>query len=304
MADSVGSGFPSTGIQKGHIFYDLDEQSLWQYMDGVPRLASSWKLIGGNFSSDPDISSWGLIQAGAIWFNSSERTYKGWNGVEIVYVTNGAPVGLYNYRNSILLQDDFVSGNNLTGSIGLYGWVRLNGNSSGFIGGVANHPGIITIDTTAVSNTFVIFQNGLSTDTYFSMVNPYSNIWICRPNNVDTDTLIRFGVGRGNVTGTPNSGSYFEKLTTDTNWFCVTRDAAVSTRTDSGIAAVVDWVNMRIERVDSSVLFYINNVLVATNTTNLPTVFGEIFLHITNIVAASKTIDIDYIEGIFSGIVR
>lgn len=36
MADSVGSGFPTTGIQVGHIFCDLDERSLWKYIGGIP----------------------------------------------------------------------------------------------------------------------------------------------------------------------------------------------------------------------------------------------------------------------------
>lgn len=83
MSDSVGSGFPSTGINKGHLFYDLDEQSLWEYVGGIPRLDSSWKLLSGKFEVDPSILSWGLLQSGAMWFSSSEGVYKGWRGITI-----------------------------------------------------------------------------------------------------------------------------------------------------------------------------------------------------------------------------
>jgi hypothetical protein len=83
MADSVGSGFPSTGINKGHTFYDLDEESLWEYINGIPRLVSSWKLLSGRFSSDPDTSTWGTAQAGATWFNISSRLVKVWSGLRV-----------------------------------------------------------------------------------------------------------------------------------------------------------------------------------------------------------------------------
>lgn len=33
MANSVGKGFPTTNLQVGHIFCDIDDLTLWQYLD-------------------------------------------------------------------------------------------------------------------------------------------------------------------------------------------------------------------------------------------------------------------------------
>ena len=58
------------------------------------------------------------------------------------------------------------------------------------------------------------------------------------------------------------------------NWQAITYDASTGTSTDTGVAAVAGGIyNTFCVRVNgtSSVQFFINNSLVATNTTNIPT---------------------------------
>jgi hypothetical protein len=58
------------------------------------------------------------------------------------------------------------------------------------------------------------------------------------------------------------------------NWKCYTRGASVTTRTNTSIAVVAGtWYKLRIDinAAGNSVTFYINNTLVATHTTNIPT---------------------------------
>jgi hypothetical protein len=58
------------------------------------------------------------------------------------------------------------------------------------------------------------------------------------------------------------------------NWKCYTRGAGVTTRTNTSIAVVAGtWYKLRIDinAAANSVTFYINNTLVATHTTNIPT---------------------------------
>lgn len=68
MADSSGAGFPTTNIQRGHLFFDQDDRAMYMYIDGPPILPSSWKLLSGVFESNPDtISTWAkskLVQRG------------------------------------------------------------------------------------------------------------------------------------------------------------------------------------------------------------------------------------------------
>lgn len=64
----------------------------------------------------------------------------------------------------------------------------------------------------------------------------------------------------------------FSSVVPDTNWQCVTGNASAQTTTNSNIAADVNSHVFEIQYNDStpSVLFYIDGVLVCTNTTNLP----------------------------------
>jgi len=90
-----------------------------------------------------------------------------------------------------------------------------------------------------------------------------------------TDTLTdRLGF-LDSISGEPTDGCYF-RYTHGTNsgkWEAVTRAAGVETATDTGIAASTNWVCFEIEvnAAGTSVVFYINGSVVATNTTNIPT---------------------------------
>ena len=60
---------------------------------------------------------------------------------------------LYPYQNSIILQEDFVSGNATTASIGVLGFGATNGTTSFIAASSVNRPGILRRDTSAVINT-------------------------------------------------------------------------------------------------------------------------------------------------------
>lgn len=76
-----------------------------------------------------------------------------------------------------------------------------------------------------------------------------------------------------NLTGANFGGAMFKKASTDTNWQCVTNDGAASTTTDSGVPPVANTFQrfeIRAYGV-TRVEFYIDNVIVATNTTHINT---------------------------------
>lgn len=94
------------------------------------------------------------------------------------------------------------------------------------------------------------------------------------PTNVTFLTWGKF-TGATNA-GACKDGAFFTRAAT-ANWQCVTQQSNVATTTDSGVAWVSGTLySFRIEVYGSGtpqgakVLFYINNNLVATNTTNLP----------------------------------
>lgn len=68
----------------------------------------------------------------------------------------------------------------------------------------------------------------------------------------------------------PAYGIYF-KCGTSSTIDCVTRSGSTSTTTSSGIAASTSgWQKLRIYATTTSVIFYINDVIVANHTTNIP----------------------------------
>lgn len=297
MSDSVGSGFPSTGINRGHLFYDVDDNSLWVYLNGPAALVSSWKLLNGNLASQPDTSLWGMLQAGASWtFNG---VYYGWDGTQIIQITNGAPVSLYNYKDGLLLQDDFI-----TGTGGVLGFTTSGGTTT-VIASEVNRPGILRRDTSAVGSTIAQIRLHGGSSSGFDPSTLWDLMWIVRANNFDADTAIRFGAVNAIATSPPANGVYVEKLFADTNWFFVVRAATVETRVDSGILISAQFVKFKINRRVGDVQFIVNDVLVATlPLTNMPTAFLNPEVLITNNAAAAKTIDIDYFEFNIRGVTR
>lgn len=208
---------------------------------------------------------------------------------------------LYPFQSSLFLQDDFVSGASASGSIGNLGWSTQNGTTS-YQSSIANRPGILRRDTSAVINTIAALHLSPATPMLASM--NHQMVWIARLNTNDANTTVRIGVQASVVGNPPNDGIYLEKLDADTNWFCVTRSGGVQTRTDSTIAVNTSFNTFSHSRNASSVIFSINNTAVCTHTTNIPTVVLGPNLQIVNSAAAAKTIDIDYAQFIITGLAR
>lgn len=308
MANSIGKGFPTTNLQIGHIFADLDENAYWKYIGGDPKLITSWTLVNGTFSVQPDTTLWGMNQAGSMWFYIPDRTFYGWDGFQIIRIAFRGGESFFDFKRTFAIQDDFLMGRNASALVGNTGWTAGAGSAT-VIGQPSeeNAPGIFQLTTTTTINTVArLTFNG----SFVVFITPQTElVSIQRTNHVDSDTTIRIGFGNATNANPPNHGIYFEKLTGDTNWFAVSRSSAVETRTDTGIAAqTASFVKFKISAIaeSASVKFYIDNVLVATHTTNLPieTIQVSPFYQIINAVAAAKTIDIDYFHLIQDRLLR
>lgn len=303
MADSIGKGFPTTNIHRGHIFCDLDDLTYWKYIGGDPRLVSSWVLINGIFQTQPDTSQWGINQAGAMWFYAPEQTYYGWDGEALCAIAFVGGENLYRYQNTIMLQDDFYYGGNASGIVGSLGW-SFNGGTITGQGSETNAPGIFRLDTSAVSGTVSRLLFNQSTAIFLTF--PQDLLAICRLNNNDANTTARIGYLNLTSASPPDNGVYFEKLDADTTWFCVTRDGAAGpARVDTGVAVNTGFNTFRIVRTTTGVDFYLNNVFITTMTASIPssTSVSPCF-QIVNSAAAAKTLDVDYFQLMMTGLAR
>lgn len=200
---------------------------------------------------------------------------------------------LYPFHSIIELQDDFIPGLTSNGTLGTLGWFTSGGTATS-IAGEPNEPGIFRKETTAVSGTVAPLllsgtQTSMDVDSQFDM------LLRGRLNTNDANTTMRIGFSNGCTISIVN-GIYFEKLDGDTNWFGVTNQGGVSTRTDTGVAVNTSFNYFEIKKRPGVISFRINGALVATNTTNIPVTGYQYCDQIINSAAANKTFDHGYFQ--------
>lgn len=210
---------------------------------------------------------------------------------------------LYPFRTTLETQDDFIYGTNTSGNIGI-GW-GFSGGTVSWIPSEPNRPGIIRRDTSASASTLARTDLQITNGSVFDPSANHRVVFSVRLNNNDTDTMMRVGMFVATFSNPPLNGFFIEKLLSDTNWFCVVRNAGVQTRIDSSIPVDVNFHTFSYTRNSSGVQFSIDglNVCGIINT-NISSAFMNASLQIFNNVASSKTMDIDYFQLTQSGLSR
>lgn len=202
------------------------------------------------------------------------------------------------YRTSVCLRDEFMAGGYTTGIVGELGWTIVNGTATG-IAAESNRPGIVRRDTGSTINTAAsMYPRGLSSVGTINPSQRFEETWHIKLGQAVGTFDFRAGLGNATTGDPPADGVYFEVLAADTNLFCVTRAASVSTgsRLDSGVAAGTGWVALKIIRTASAVQFFVNDALVCSSTTNVPTAMLQPYIILKNTEAVAKTVDIDLFD--------
>lgn len=211
-------------------------------------------------------------------------------------ILQGAPI--------IAWEDHFDTGSSGTTGIGKIGAIASAAPT--IITGETAHPGIIRLATTAVINTthHITANSTANTGTFLPAEYQIQfRAWV-RPNSTDANTQYRIGLMPDGTDTTPDNGIYFEKAFADTTWHCITRAASVETDTDSATSFAAAWTKVELYKGRSGAApsasawkFYINGVLEATHTTNIPTAALKVVIaQITNNAAADKTVDTDWVQ--------
>lgn len=112
-----------------------------------------------------------------------------------------------------------------------------------------------------------------------------------------------------NSAATQTDGVFFRYTHTENggNWSCVTRTAGVETSTNSGVAPSVanTFQTLRIVIYDgASVDFYVNGVVVATNTTNIPGATGYMGLGLGIFKAVGITARLLYTDWVIGTVIN
>ena len=171
------------------------------------------------------------------------------------------------------LMEEFASGiASTSGQIGTYGWLlgySGGGGSSLSLGLESNEIGHLRIYGASTSTVYVSLGYGIVNGSQANLT------WIARVKNVQAaqdGAVRRIGFETAQTaSGDPTNGIFF-RATNLGNWYAVTRSGGAETATDSGVAQSTTFHQFKIlqNSVGTSVTFYIDGVLKATHTTNIP----------------------------------
>ena len=164
--------------------------------------------------------------------------------------------------------------------------------------GEDNHPGILRMTTdNVVGDAVIMFKGRSRSDEWILGQDVYSFEAIVRAPSV-TGVFIQIGFENNVFAATTDSILFYLDSASDSSFHTFTREAGVNTDIDTGIAMVLNtWYRLRIlQDTLGTIEFYINDVLAATHSTNVPDTEGlNIGLAIQSTGGANRSLDVDYV---------
>lgn len=199
-----------------------------------------------------------------------------------------------------ILVDDFVGGSLETGEIGELGWSFSNGAVSQ--APAAGRPGVISRTSGATASQIAQVFLGNSANigpVYWSDFD--QTTFILNFTTAGTDFSSELGAAANwsqVASGSAGNAAYFQRLSTDTNWFACTRNnTGTATRVDTGIAFATGWNKFRIRQISSaSYGFSINDGTETVVNTNSPDTAGRFIpgVNITPTTTTARIVLIDF----------
>ena len=230
----------------------------------------------------------------------------------VIGATNPATTTpLFDPSQMVYVYDNFPICGSFPNQVGAIGWTsNAQATLSAIASASATQVGTCTISTGAVANNIGDMELGLisgGVDQFMLASASFDCVYIVELNQTDANTTFRLGVADAPYTNPPtNNGVYMEKLTSDTDWFFVTRAAASQTRVDSGLAADTNFHRWRVRRINSTTVgFTLDKGAEVTQTSTVPgaTAVGPFFQAVTT-AAAAKTYTVSFFSCLITNLGR
>lgn len=178
----------------------------------------------------------------------------------------------------------------------------LGGETAGYTASIApvavanGHNGIVRISTdTTNTHDAILF---ITSNIRFDRV-ALADFWVKLGANTTELVQVGFMQGPGSTSGGTDSCFFQFNPATNANFQTISRLASgVATTTTTSVAPSTTWHKLSIWTESSvSIKFYIDNTLVATHTTGIPTtVFLSPDIYIKTLAAVARTIDVDRVR--------
>lgn len=289
---SIHNTVSSNTIEHGNLlwgFVDYHDGTGYPDGSGTPAIAYSGNVSRGNII----VGGEEIIQHQSV---DTDQGGVGGGAVDVEVLFDPA-TQVYDY-------DDFVSGSTTNGTVGKWGWIVTATTVDGAVSGEADHPGVIKL-TPSSGGAYGYIRSAQSGTGPIHSSSMFDVTWRVKPLEVLSTTTARVGLGADSGQNPPASGIYFEKVTTDTNWFAVTRSGGTQTRTDTGVAYTAAWTKLEFYRKDASTIgFRVNGGTEITHTANIPSVALTSFAASKGEVSLMHSIYIDRIDLRVTGLNR
>lgn len=226
------------------------------------------------------------------------------NGTNLVPVDQSWTVAGNDATTQTEIMEDFIGGNGAI--VGALGWLKGGSITLSTITGEVGRIGVAKLlANSSGGNLYLTETNGAGAP--YKANNPRLTYITSLKNTfaVNIEAILRFGLQDGQINNDPASGIYFRAVGTG-NWYAVTRAINIETSTNCGIAQSTSYKQFKItsNSTGTSISFYIDGVLVATHTTNIPT--DQLFpqYQIESTTLNNYGLDVDYFYLKVTGLTR
>lgn len=193
--------------------------------------------------------------------------------------------------------DDFISGTETSGSIGKLNWIITNdvaGTIDTNCNGQTDRPGCITIATSVTNPSYIMLTPKLKADAtgLFDSAKDWEIIAIVKCVNAGTN-ICEFGMA---YTFDMTKYVKFKSDISQTYWYAINSDGTTTPSTTTAVTRSTSaWYRLKIMSTGGvNVKYYINDVLVATHTTGLPTGQMQPYFYQYTSSGAVKNMIIDF----------
>lgn len=314
-ASNVGSGFGVFAQKSG---VDLQFKSLVAG-SGIQFSSSSTAITIATTGSGGDITSGSNLGTGEGFFASKNLGILEFKSLTATTSSLGGVLELSSSNTEIsikrkaqastfTIQEDWVS----TTNVGAYGWgsTTTGAGSGATIVSTGVNTSLKAIGVLQQSTgTNASGRSASSLGLVGMKLDAFTNTFLEHRVNVPVlstvlqEYTLMFGYGTSATTSTQTTGLYFlyDRLLSGDFWCAVSANGGVATRTVTAIPVTTTGFNkFRIETNASltAATFYIDNVLVATHSTNLPTASQVGLLNgiFKSLGTTARTALIDYVE--------